>query len=107
MRSSRDHSGENPLPVPDRLILAVLQLARPTSPSLSSFIPAAVVHILAFVLMSYTKRPGWESQLLETGFLAMFLVPWLSLSKFPEGCPAPLVCVWSYRWLLFRIMVRG
>lgn len=52
------------------------------------------------------KRPGWESQLLETGFLAMFLVPWLSLSRFPAGSPAPLVCVWGYRWLLFRVMVR-
>ncbi|CAN0320806.1 unnamed protein product, partial [Laminaria digitata] len=48
---------------------------------------------------------GWESQLLETGFVAMFLVPCLSLSRFPARSPPPLVCVWAYRWLLFRIMV--
>ncbi|CAM9913246.1 unnamed protein product [Pylaiella littoralis] len=48
---------------------------------------------------------GWESQLLETGFLAMFLVPWLSLARFPEGSPASLPCVWGNRWLLFRIML--
>eukprot|EP00903_Cladosiphon_okamuranus_P019438 g17873.t1 len=48
---------------------------------------------------------GWESQLLETGFLAMFLVPWLSLSRLPKGSPPSLVCVWGYRWLLFRIML--
>ncbi|CAN0345214.1 unnamed protein product, partial [Hapterophycus canaliculatus] len=50
---------------------------------------------------------GWESQLLETGFLAMFLVPWLSLSRFPERSPTSPACVWGYRWLLFRVMVRG
>ena len=48
---------------------------------------------------------GWESQLLETGFLAMFMVPLFSLSKFPALTPTPLVCVWGYRWLLFRIMI--
>lgn len=58
------------------------------------------------LLRSNTNSAGWESQLLETGFLAMFLVPWLSLSRFPEGSPASLACVWGYRWLLFRIMVR-
>lgn len=51
------------------------------------------------------NHAGWESQLLETGFLAMFLVPWLSLARFPKGSPTPLVCVWGYRWLMFRIMV--
>ncbi|CAM9413067.1 unnamed protein product, partial [Choristocarpus tenellus] len=48
---------------------------------------------------------GWESQLLETGFLAIFLVPWLSLSRFKAEAPPPLVCIWGYRWLLFRVMV--
>ena len=48
---------------------------------------------------------GWESQLLETGFLAIFMVPLFSLSKFPALTPTPLVCVWGYRWLLFRIMI--
>ena len=48
---------------------------------------------------------GWESMLLETGFLAIFLVPVLSLHRFPSLTPAPWVCVWGNRWLLFRIML--
>ncbi|KAJ1471987.1 hypothetical protein T484DRAFT_1842063 [Baffinella frigidus] len=40
---------------------------------------------------------GWESQLLETGFLAMFLVPLVSLSAFPAGTPAPWAAIWALR----------
>ncbi|CAM9417622.1 unnamed protein product, partial [Heterosigma akashiwo] len=46
---------------------------------------------------------GWESQLLETGFLAAFAVPVLSLS--PWAGPVPWLAVWGFRWLLFRIMI--
>ncbi len=50
---------------------------------------------------------GWESQLLETGFLAIFLVPasLVSLQQLPPYLPAPWVGVWGYRWLIVRIMV--
>ncbi len=48
---------------------------------------------------------GWESQLLETGFLSIFLVSITSFSRFPTGSPTPQVVVWCYRWLLFRIML--
>jgi hypothetical protein len=48
---------------------------------------------------------GWESQLLETGFLAMFMVPVLSLEKFPKYTRTPWVGIWGNRWLLFRIMI--
>ena len=34
---------------------------------------------------------GWESQLLETGFLAIWMTPWFSLSQFPKNSPTPLV----------------
>ena len=34
---------------------------------------------------------GWESQLLETGFLAIWCVPVLSLKKFPKSLPSPWV----------------
>lgn len=47
---------------------------------------------------------GWESQLLETAFLAAFAVPMLSLQPFPPSCPPPAVIPWLYRWLGFRIM---
>ena len=47
---------------------------------------------------------GWESQLLETGFLAIFSVPLFHIQKFPTN-PMPLVVIWGYRWLIFRIML--
>ncbi|XP_072312519.1 lipase maturation factor 1 isoform X2 [Eucyclogobius newberryi] len=48
---------------------------------------------------------GWESQLLETGFLAIFLCPVWSLSQTPRRCPPSLISVWAFRWLIVRIML--
>ncbi|XP_028991442.2 lipase maturation factor 1 isoform X2 [Betta splendens] len=48
---------------------------------------------------------GWESQLLETGFLAVFLCPVWSLSQVPRRCPPSLICIWTFRWLIVRIML--
>ena len=47
---------------------------------------------------------GWEIQLLETGFLAVFLVPLLDGRPFPRR-PPPLVVVWLLRWLIARVML--
>lgn len=47
---------------------------------------------------------GWEIQLLETGFLAIFLCPLLDGRPFSKS-PPPLVVLWLYRWLGFRIMI--
>ena len=47
---------------------------------------------------------GWEFQLLETGFLAIFLCPLLDLRPFPGRRP-PTVVIWLLRWLIFRIML--
>lgn len=47
---------------------------------------------------------GWETQLLETGFLAIFLVPLLDPRPFPRVAP-PIVVIWLFRWLIFRIMI--
>ncbi|XP_058477806.1 lipase maturation factor 1 [Solea solea] len=48
---------------------------------------------------------GWETQLLETGFLAIFLCPLWTLSQVPRRCPPSLVCIWTFRWLIVRIML--
>uniref|UniRef100_A0A672IM32 Lipase maturation factor n=1 Tax=Salarias fasciatus TaxID=181472 RepID=A0A672IM32_SALFA len=48
---------------------------------------------------------GWESQLLETGFLAIFLCPLWTLSQFPRRCPPSAICIWTFRWLIVRIML--
>ncbi len=47
---------------------------------------------------------GWEIQLLETGFLAIFLVPLLDPRPFPSRAP-PLPVIWLFRWLIVRIML--
>lgn len=39
---------------------------------------------------------GWESLLLETGFLAIFFPP--------DGIQTPLILIWLARWALFRVM---
>lgn len=53
---------------------------------------------------------GWEMQLLETGFLAIFLVkafPSVNLpgkEQFRDPPPSRPI-LWLYRWLIFRIMI--
>lgn len=48
---------------------------------------------------------GWETLLLEAGFLAIFLAPWRSVSSFSAQHPPPRVVIWLYRWLSFRLMI--
>lgn len=47
---------------------------------------------------------GWEIQLCETGFLAIFLCPLLEWRPFPRA-PPPRVVIWLFRWLIARIML--
>ncbi|WP_133272140.1 lipase maturation factor family protein [Hymenobacter radiodurans] len=47
---------------------------------------------------------GWEIQLTETGFLAIFLCPLLDLRPFPRYAP-PMPIIVLFRWLAFRIML--
>src|SRR5438067_9979041 len=47
---------------------------------------------------------GWEIQLLETGFLSIFLCPLLDGRPFPKSRP-PILVIWLFRWLGFRIMI--
>jgi hypothetical protein len=47
---------------------------------------------------------GWEIQLLETGFLAIFLVPFFDGRPFTRR-PPPVIIIWLLRWLAFRIML--
>ncbi|KAF3853228.1 hypothetical protein F7725_013916 [Dissostichus mawsoni] len=49
------------------------------------------------------------SQLLETGFLSIFLCPLWTLSQVPPrlfpSCPPSLISIWTFRWLIVRIML--
>ncbi len=47
---------------------------------------------------------GWEFQLLETGFLSIFLCPLFDPRPFPRREP-PRVIIWLFRALAFRIML--
>ncbi|KAM6951098.1 lipase maturation factor 1 [Aplochiton taeniatus] len=60
---------------------------------------------LCFTFVYSLVAAGWESQLLETGFLAVFLCPVWSLSQVPRRCPPSLISVWTFRWLIVRIML--
>uniref|UniRef100_A0A6I8R8V6 Lipase maturation factor n=1 Tax=Xenopus tropicalis TaxID=8364 RepID=A0A6I8R8V6_XENTR len=48
---------------------------------------------------------GWESQILETGFLGIFLCPFWTLSRTPQRTPPSGIVIWAFRWLIFRIML--
>jgi hypothetical protein len=47
---------------------------------------------------------GWEIQLTETGFLAIFLCPLLDWRPFPRYAP-PLPIIVLFRWLVLRVML--
>jgi Lipase maturation factor len=47
---------------------------------------------------------GWEIQLNETGFLAIFLCPLIDMRPFPKH-PPPMLIITLFRWLIFRMML--
>ena len=48
---------------------------------------------------------GWETQILETTFLAVFLVPVYSLSKIDRSSPPSILFIFLMRFLIARIML--
>ncbi len=71
---------------------------------------ALLLLILWFLYMSFVHIGqewygyGWEIQLTETGFLAIFLCPLLDPRPFPRYAP-PFLIIVLFRWLIFRIML--
>jgi lipase maturation factor len=74
------------------------------------FANAPVLTILWFLYMSFVNIGqewygfGWEIQLLETGFLAIFICPLIDMRPFPKREP-PVAIITLFRWLTFRIML--
>ena len=70
---------------------------------------AIMLVILWFLYMSFCNVGqewygyGWEIQLLETGFLAIFLCPLVDGRPFPKREP-PFPIIVLFRWLICRIM---
>lgn len=94
---------------------AALQLAAWLGFGVSCLVVAGYANaiIMAFLWMLYMSFVhfgqdwygyGWEIQLLETGFLAIFLCPLLDGRPFPKREP-PVAVIWLFRWLIFRIMI--
>ncbi len=77
---------------------------------LAGFANALMLAVLWLLYMSFVHVGqewygyGWEIQLLETGFLAIFLCPLLDIRPFPKR-PPPLLIIVLFRWLIFRIML--
>ncbi len=75
----------------------------------AGFANAPILFTLWFLYMSFCNVGqewwgyGWEIQLLETGFLAIFLCPLLDPRPFPRREP-PLPIIILFRWLVCRIM---
>ncbi|GAB2451513.1 membrane protein [Hymenobacter qilianensis] len=71
---------------------------------------ALLLAVLWFLYMSFVHVGqewygyGWEIQLTETGFLAIFLCSLLDLRPFPRYAP-PMPVIILFRWLAFRIML--
>jgi hypothetical protein len=76
---------------------------------LAGFTNALLLAVLWFLYMSFVHvgqdwySYGWEIQLLETGFLSIFLCPLLDARPFPRRA-APMPVIVLFRWLTFRIM---
>ncbi len=76
----------------------------------AGFVNAPMLAVLWFLYMSFVHVGqewygyGWEIQLTETGFLAIFLCPLLDMRPFPKReTPMPIIVL--FRWLIFRLMM--
>ncbi|MBE7171100.1 MAG: lipase maturation factor family protein [Williamsia sp.] len=76
----------------------------------AGFTNGPLMAVLWFLYMSFVHVGqewygyGWEIQLLETGFLAIFLCPFRGWHPFPRRAP-PMLIIILFRWLIFRIML--
>jgi hypothetical protein len=76
----------------------------------AGFANAPLLAVLWLLYMSFVHVGqewygyGWEIQLLETGFLAIFLCPLLDPRPFPRR-PPPMPIIVLFRWLIFRILL--
>ena len=77
---------------------------------LAGYTNSIILAVMWFLYMSIVNVGqswygyGWEIQLLETGFLAIFLVPLFDLRPFPLR-PPPLPVILLFRWLIIRVML--
>jgi hypothetical protein len=77
---------------------------------IAGYANAVILGVIWFLYMSIVHVGqewygyGWEIQLIETGFLAIFLCPLLDMHPFPRR-PPPLLIIILFRWLICRMML--
>jgi hypothetical protein len=77
---------------------------------MAGYANALLLAVLWIVYMSFVHVGqewygyGWEIQLIETGFLAIFFCPLIDMRPFPKH-PPPMLIIILFRWLAFRIML--
>jgi hypothetical protein len=77
---------------------------------LAGYCNAIMIGVIWFLYMSFVHVGqewygyGWEIQLNETGFLAIFLCPLFDMRPFPKR-PPPFLIIVLFRWLICRIML--
>ena len=78
---------------------------------MAGILPSAVLPLLWLIYLSLSivcrdfLGFQWDTLLLETGFLAIFLAPLTRRERLRSLVDPPRVAVWLMLWLLFRLMV--
>jgi len=86
--------------------LASLALALGIAPLISLIVAWGLYLSLATMCRDFLWFQ-WDSLLLETGFLAMFLAPWVWRSRGRADPPPSRAALWLLRALLFRLMLSS
>ena len=86
------------------LILSLITLSGLITHSLIFLILWLLYHSIVNVGQRWFSF-GWESQVLETGFLCIFLAPTTSISCYEKRSPPNKFILWLFLWLEFRIML--
>ena len=74
-------------------------------------LPSLVLPLLwlTYLSLSVVSRPflpyQWDTLLLETGFLSIFLAPLTRFERWRHPVDPPRLAVWLMLWLVFRLMV--
>lgn len=86
------------------VLLAMFVLVTGAANTLAMFTLWVLYHSLVAVGQRWYGF-GWESQLLETGFLAMWMVPLFQWRAVPRDFPTPWVVIIGFRWLIIRLIL--
>ncbi len=74
-------------------------------------IPALILLWLCYLSLVHAGQVfmsfQWDILLLETGFLAMFVAPFVIRSRFLKDRHPPRLAIWLIWWLLFRLMFES